>query len=250
MANARRSAALLSLILLGCATGLVRAQTLATADLPDAPLAFSASSLGASPMGAGVMLPVAIPKTEPRAAWRSPMALSAYALAAGEVFDMVETHRTLSHPQWICGTNPQTGSMIAAQDRSQLPTSVAQVCGASPSGQVPNYAYEGSFQETGWTTQFGLASPRNFGAVLGWNLGLDASEAILPMVFRHRLPRRAMLMTELTNAAHAAAHVVGALSNVNRLSGPAGSPNTYFNSLSDGVQLNQLYPGPRWWGKK
>jgi hypothetical protein len=59
-----------------------------------------------------------------------------------------------------------------------------------------------------------------------------------------------MLMTELTNAAHAAAHVVGAMSNVNRLNGAAGSPNTYFNSLSDGAQLNQLFPGPRWWGRK
>lgn len=197
------------------------------------------------------MLPVPAKKEPHRAAWRSPMALSWYALGASATFDMAETFRTLSHRQWICGNNPQVGgTMIVALDPGELPGSVSQVCGVSPSGQIANYAYEGYFHETGWTTQLGLASPRNFGAVLGWNLGLDASAAMLPVVFRHRMPHRTMLVTELTNVAHAALHVYGGFTNLNHLDGPAGSPNTYFDSLSDGAQLNPLFPGPRWWGRK
>jgi hypothetical protein len=249
---ASRLAVALSVILLGCVLCTAGAQTLAEADLPDAPMPFSSSSLVASPMmGTGVMLPPPAPKPEPHAAWRSPMALSWYALAASDTFDMIETHRNLSHPQWLCGINPQSSAVtIAAPSRDQIPATLSQVCGLSPSGQAANYAYEGSFQETGWTTQLGLASSRNFGAVLGWNLGFDASEAIVPVLFRHRMSRRALLMTELTNVAHAAAHIYGGMTNVERLNGPAGSPNTYFDGTSAAVQLNQLYPGPRWWGRK
>jgi hypothetical protein len=227
------------------------AQTLAAADLPEAPMPFSGSALYASPMGGGVMLPAPPPQPRHHDGWRSPMALSLYALAAGETFDMIETHRTLSHPEWICGYSPQAGvAMMTAVDGDPLPASVSAVCGASPSGQIPNYAYEGTFRETGWTAGVGLASPRNFGAVLGWNLALDASGAVLPIAFRHRLSPRAMLMAELTNVAHAAAHFYGGMTNVNELNGSAGSPNTYFNGLKDGAQLNQLFPGPRWWGKR
>lgn len=240
---------MLSILLLGCAWCALGAQNVGVAELPEAPAAFSGSSLYAGPMGGGVMLPpLAAAKQPHRVDWRSPMALSWYALAAGETFDMVETHRTLSHPQWLCGINPQIeGNTINAQDPNQVPASVSEVCGLSRSGQVPNYAYEGWFQESGWTTQLGLASPRNFGAVLGWNLGLDLSQSIVPALLRHRLPGRALMMTELTNVAHAATHFYGGMTNLNRLNGPAGSPNTYFQGQP---ALNAQFPGPRWWGKK
>ena len=246
---AGRLAVFLTLLLLGCACRSLGAQDVAAAELPDAPEAFSGSSLYAGPMGGGVMLPpVPVAKKEHRVEWRSPMTLSWIALAASETFDMVETHRTLSHPQWLCGVNPETvGVTIRAQNVGQLPASMGAVCGLSPSGQVANYAYEGSFQETGWTTQLGLASPRDFGAVLSWNLGLDASETVVPMLLHRRLPRRAMLMTELTNVAHAALHVYGGMTNVERLSGPGGSANTYFEGQPT---LNAQFPGPRWWGKR
>ena len=176
------------------------------------------------------------------------MALSLYALAAGETFDMAETHRVLSHPQWLCGYNPGiTGVMISAQNHNSMPASVAQVCAASPTGQAPDYAYEGSFQEDGWTSQLRVAGPRNFPAVLAWNIGLDASGAMVPFLFRHRLPPRRRLMSTLSNFAHAAGHIYGGFTNLDYLSGPAGSPNTY---LSGTPQLNAQFPGPRWWGRQ
>lgn len=244
-----RVAVILSVVLLGCAFRSLGAQNLAVAALPDAPAAFAGSSLYAGPMGGGVMLsPGPAAKKKHRIDWLSPMALSWYALAAGETFDMVETHRTLSHPQWLCGTNPRLdGTTMNAETPDQLPASLVAVCGLSPGGQIPNYGYETSFQESGWTTQLGLASPRNFGAVLGWNLGLDLSQTIVPALFRHRLSGRTILMSELTNVAHAAVHVYGGITNIQRLNGPEGSANTYFQGQA---ALTQQFPGPRWWGKR
>lgn len=191
------------------------------------------------------MLAPRYPVTEPRAWWHSSMALSLYALAGSETFDMYETQRILSHPQWLCGYNPQsTGSTIFSQ--GPPPQSISAVCGPSPgTGQLPNYAYQGGYQEVGWTTQLHLASPRNFGAVLAWNVGLDATQVVVPFLLRRHRPFRNRLLPELTNFAHAAAHLYGGFNNLNLLNGPTSSPNTYFSGQS---QLNAEFPGPRWWG--
>ena len=241
---AKRFANLLGLVLVGAVIHPVFAQNALALNLPSAPApAFSPSLAAGAP---GVMFPSSQPANQRRSRWRSPMALSLYALTAGEAFDMVETHRVLSHPQWLCGYNPQlTGITITAQNESSLPASVTQVCASSSAGQAPDYAFEGSFQEDGWTSQLHLAGPRNFTAVVSWNVSLDASEVIVPFLFRHRLPPRTTLAPELTNLAHAAAHIYGGFTNLNYLRGAAGSPNTYLNSAP---QLNSLYPGPRWWG--
>jgi hypothetical protein len=179
--------------------------------------------------------------------------LSFIFLAAGEAVDSWSTYSNLSHPKWICGYSPAFGdaATYVSNDGRHYDAQTIQkdLCGPGPSGEAANYAYDvtrnQAFIETGWAASFGLADKRNFWGVEAWNLANDAGQFLIASyVGRRWLPKGRL--GSFVNLTRSAVHLECGILNI-RFARRNSNPDKWQFRVPDETQL---FPTPRWWGRR
>lgn len=185
--------------------------------------------------------------------WLTLSKTSVALLFASEAVDSWTTYNNLTHPKWICGYSPALGNAVTyiSDDGKRYDAQTIQydLCGPSPSGQLANYAYDvtrtGAFMETGWVTSLGLTSNRNAGAVIALNVADDFGQML---VSRYLAKRRGFVgrLAPSINFARGLVHLDCGIQNIQFARHHSNAVTWNFNLPNEA----NLYPGPRWWGRR
>jgi hypothetical protein len=179
--------------------------------------------------------------------------ISLAVLFGSEALDSWTTYRNLTHPKWICGYSPALGNAVTyiSDDGKRYDPRTIQynLCGPSPSGQLANYAYDvtraGAFTETGWVTSFRLTGTRNVAGVLAWNFADDVGQMLIA---RHLAKRRGFIgrIAPAINFARGLVHIDCGIQNL-QFARHHNNPSAWNFNLPNEANL---YPTPRWWGRR
>jgi hypothetical protein len=188
-------------------------------------------------------------RTPPTFNHRRLNSVSIAALIAGEAVDSWGTYRNLNHTKWVCGNSPAFDGVYDTNVPGEISSirDVQRVCGAGPTGQSPNWAFDvtraGYFSEGGWVTQFHLAGNRNYAAVEGLNLANDLGWYLIA----RRLGKRTDWVRKFGPAVNFGRGMVHLELGIGNFLAVSHHQNP--NTLDLHIPTDSNYTPPRWWGK-